>query len=99
MNFFGASMESLTQVLSNLAGRTVLDKTGRTGRYDFSMEIGLPPPPPPGQQMAGSSAGAVDLNMPSIFTVVQDQLGLKLDSSKGLVETLVIDHVERPTDN
>ena len=34
MNFFGASMESLTQVLSNLAGRTVLDKTGLKGRYD-----------------------------------------------------------------
>ena len=49
--------------------------------------------------MAGPSAGAVDLNTPSIFTVVQDQLGLKLDSSKGKVETLVIDHVERPTDD
>ena len=99
LNFFGASMESLTQVLSSIAGRPVQDRTGLTGRYDFSVQIGLPPPPPPGQQLAGPSVGAVDSTTSSIFTTVQEQLGLKLEPAKGTVETLVIDHVERPSEN
>jgi uncharacterized protein (TIGR03435 family) len=99
LKFFGASMESLTQVLSSIAGRPVQDKTGLTGRYDFSVQIGLPPPPPQGQQLAGASVGAVDSTTSSIFTVVQEQLGLKLEPGKGTVETLVIDHVERPSEN
>ena len=99
LRFFGASMESLTQVLSSIAGRPVQDRTGLTGRYDFSVQIGLPPPPPPGQQLAGPSVGAVDSATSSIFTTVQEQLGLKLEPAKGTVETLVIDHVERPSEN
>ena len=99
LRFFGASMESLTQVLSSIAGRPVQDRTGLTGRYDFSVQIGLPPPPPQGQQLAGPSVGAVDSTASSIFTTVQEQLGLKLESGKGQVETLVIDHVERPSEN
>jgi uncharacterized protein (TIGR03435 family) len=64
--------------------------TGLTGRYDIKLEM-----PQPGQSAAN---GAQDPG-PSIFTVVQEQLGLKLESAKGSVETLVIDHVERPTEN
>jgi uncharacterized protein (TIGR03435 family) len=61
--------------------------TGLTGRYDIKLK--MPP--------QSAANGAQDPG-PSIFTV-QEQLGLKLESAKGSVETLVIDHVERPTEN
>lgn len=91
-------IRQLTPNLSRLLGRTVVDKTGLTGKYDISMEWapdesqfpqmpGAPSPPP------SESAGL------SIFTAVQEQLGLKLEAQKGPVETIVIDRVEKPTTN
>jgi uncharacterized protein (TIGR03435 family) len=90
MEFYGAPMETLATVLSNRAGRTVVDKTGLTGRYDIKLEMMEPGPTAPD---ATQDPG------PSIFTVVQEQLGLRLESAKASVEILVIDHVERPTEN
>jgi len=94
LNFYGASMVALAQVLTNFAGRPVQDKTGLTGKYDFTIDkssVGAPQteqgPAPP------SDSG------PSISTVVQEQLGLKLEPAKGSVETLVVDHIERPSEN
>ncbi len=89
----------LATVLTTILNRPVLDKTGLTGNYDFTLTWtpddsqlqtppgGVPPPPPP------------DSNGPSIFTAIQEQLGLKLESGKGPVEVIVIDHVERPSGN
>jgi uncharacterized protein (TIGR03435 family) len=77
-------MQSLTQVLSNFAGRPVQDRTGLTGRYNFFLDRG---------QVTGGDSGV------SLFTVVQEQLGLRLESTKSQVETLVIDHLERPSAN
>jgi uncharacterized protein (TIGR03435 family) len=80
--------------------RTVVDRTGLVGSYAVRLEwtpeaepfisaadvpAGLPVPPPP------ASAG------PSIFTALQEQLGLKLESTRGPVDVLVIERVERPT--
>jgi uncharacterized protein (TIGR03435 family) len=73
-----------------MAGRLVVDKTGLTGTYDIKLQM-MPPGPP-------AADGAQDPG-PSIFTVVQEQLGLRLESAKGRVETLVIDHAERPAEN
>jgi bla regulator protein blaR1 len=96
-----ASMDVLIQVLAPVLSRSVIDKTGLTGKYDFTLEytpelgqlrLGPPgapedPGPPP------------DANGPSLFTALQEQLGLKLESTKGQVEILVIDHAEKPDAN
>jgi uncharacterized protein (TIGR03435 family) len=86
----------LAIMLSQQLHMTVVDRTGLTGSYDFSLQWtpdNLPPPPP------GAEASAPDPGGPSIFTAVQEQLGLKLDSTRGPVKTLVIDHIERPSEN
>jgi len=91
MNFYEAPVSSLAAVLSNLAGRTVQDKTGLTGLYDIVLHrptMGAPSTQPDGIADSGTS----------IFSVVED-LGLKLEPAKGSVETLVIDHAERPSEN
>jgi uncharacterized protein (TIGR03435 family) len=82
------SMTVLTQVLSDIAGHTLTDKTGLDGYYDFKLEWrpDETQPPAPGDP-------------PSIFTAIQEQLGLKLESQKGLVEVLVVDRVEKPSAN
>jgi len=72
--------------LSVLLDRKIIDKTGLTGLFDIHFE--LPPDP-----LAVDDAG------PSLNTVLQEQLGLKLESGKGSVEIIVIDHIERPTEN
>jgi uncharacterized protein (TIGR03435 family) len=66
----------------------VADKTGLTGKYDITLEWA------PSTSSAASEDGG-----PSIFTAVQEQLGLKLEPTKGPVDALVIDHVEKPTEN
>jgi uncharacterized protein (TIGR03435 family) len=77
-------------------GRIVVDQTGLTGRYDFTLnwtpDQGVVPPGRDGGPPPNSS-------WPSIFTAVEEQLGLKLEPGKGTVRTLVIDHIERPSEN
>jgi uncharacterized protein (TIGR03435 family) len=80
-------MTTLVWLLRLQTGRPVVDKTGLTGNYDFELQWSAGDPPP-----ADSAA-------PSIFTAVQEQLGLKLESTKGPVDVLVIDRAERPTDD
>jgi uncharacterized protein (TIGR03435 family) len=84
--------------LSDLARRPVIDKTGLTGMYDYALKfapetagvagpLGLLPGPPP---------AAPDPDAPSVYTAVQEQLGLKLESARGPVEVVVIDKFEKP---
>lgn len=75
----------LASNLGNQLGRIVLDKTGLRGAYDFTVEWDPEP--------AADSAG------PSIFTGLQEQLGLRLESQEGPVEVLVIDSAERASEN
>ena len=88
------SLSQFAAKLSTLTGRTIGDKTGLKGSYDFTLswteERILHGP---------GDAGANPPDRPSIFTAVQEQLGLKLESRKGPVGVLVIDHVERPSAN
>jgi len=99
----GTPIAQLATSLSPWVNRIVVDKTGLTGPYEIDLQWtpdqmpqggpGGPGGPPPG----GSPFPPIDPNGPSIFTAVQEQLGLKLDSTRSPVEVLVIDHVEPPT--
>jgi len=97
----GQTMESLTRTLSGYVNRLVADRTGLTGLYDYELEISpmrmlntAPTTAAPG----GPAAAAPIDDGPSIFESVQ-QLGLKLESTRGPVEYLIIDSVERPVDD
>jgi uncharacterized protein (TIGR03435 family) len=89
-----ATMTSLAMLLRPAVGRTIVDKTGLTGSYRvtlvFDRMAGLR-----GPQTGEPTPGAA----PSVFTAVQEQLGLKLESARAMLETLVIDRFERPTEN
>ena len=90
----GYALADVARNLSSFTGRIVLDKTGLTGTFDLDLTW-TPDQIPQGPLPPG--APPIDPNGPSIFTAVQEQLGLKLDSQKGPVEVLVIDRAERPT--
>ena len=99
LNIISGSVGNMAPMLARMLGRTVIDKTGLTGKYDISLEwtpdeaqlAMMPPdlPKPPPSEMQG----------PTIYTALQEQLGLKLESQKGPVEVLVIDRAEKPTGN
>lgn len=88
-------------LLASRLDRPVIDKTGITGQFDFHLEFS------PANTTSGvSSQDGIDSASvappqegPSIFTAVQEQLGLKLSPDKGPVEVLVVDHVENPSEN
>ncbi|HEY1947386.1 MAG TPA: TIGR03435 family protein [Bryobacteraceae bacterium] len=82
---------ALTQELSKELGRVIIDKTGIDGRYDVTLKW-----TPESDATEGSTPPD---SGPSIFTAIQEQLGLKLESTKGPVQVLIIDHVEMPTEN
>jgi uncharacterized protein (TIGR03435 family) len=94
---FAATVSMLANNLANAVGRPVVDKTGLTAKYDWVLEW---TPDAPATGPAGPDANQpVDSPGPTIFTAVQEQLGLKLESAKGPVETIVIDRVDRPSAN
>ena len=90
-------MQQLAQLLSQRVQRIVVDKTGLTGRYSFNIEFTPDQMPPPGAAPPGVQLPAINPDGPSIFTALQEQLGLKLESTRGPVETLVIDSIDQPT--
>ncbi|HUB28703.1 MAG TPA: TIGR03435 family protein, partial [Terracidiphilus sp.] len=97
----GISMEDFASgVLSRLpetGDRVVVDKTGLTGKYDFDLKWTPESAPRPGTAEADN--GTADVKTPGLFTALEEQLGLKLESQKGSVATLVVDSVDRPTPN
>lgn len=92
------SMSDLAQDLRYSAGRIVVDKTGLTGRYDFSLRWS---PTSDSASATGQSANTQpsDSSDPPIFTALQEQLGLKLEPIKYPLDAIVIDHVELPSEN
>jgi uncharacterized protein (TIGR03435 family) len=90
---FNNSVATLAEELSKEVGRDVIDKTGISGRHKITLTWA----PDAGANPEASSAAA-DTG-PSIFTALQEQLGLKLEPQKGPVAVLVIDHAEMPTQN
>jgi bla regulator protein blaR1 len=97
----GIPMDPLSHQLSQQVGRTVLDRTGLTGKYDFTLDWEPDDPAPmPGNAQGGQpGAPPPDSGKPSLFTAVQEQLGLKLESQKVPVSVVVIDHIEAPSPN
>ena len=100
---YRSSMASIVRMVSMQLGGTVVDETGLTGAYDFTLHFAADESVhsaimlPEGQQTA-DAAGSAD-SEPSIFTALQEQLGLKLEARKEPVDVIVIDHIERPSEN
>ncbi len=94
----GQEMKQLVEQLSVLTGRTVRDKTGLTGRYDFAMKLDLQMVLALAKKM-GAPVPAAAANIPqadgsSLMTALNEQLGLKLESTRGPVNVVIIDSVE-----
>jgi uncharacterized protein (TIGR03435 family) len=83
----GVGLDKLAFCLSDVLGRKVVDKTGLAGNYDIDLKW------TPDDQQQKPDAG------PTLFTALEEQLGLKLDAAKGPVDTLVVDYVEKPSEN
>jgi uncharacterized protein (TIGR03435 family) len=88
----GIPIASMVPPLTQELGRIVQDKTGLTGKYDIQLRWTT-------DDAAPDSRSASDPSAPSIFTAIQEQLGLKLESRKAPVEVLMIDHVDQPSPN
>jgi uncharacterized protein (TIGR03435 family) len=100
----GATLDEFSKMLRPVLNRPVINRTGITGKFDIHIEystegtkfaaiVVMPsdgPPPSPVSDPTG---------VPSIFTAMQEQLGLKLESGKGPVDGFVIDHIERPSED
>jgi len=95
----GAAIDLLVQRLSWEMGRVVINKTGLTGRYDFTLKC------QPGEIRAlpdgdgWANIPKTEDSGPSLFSALEEQLGLKLIAQKGQVGVMVIDEVEKPTPN
>jgi uncharacterized protein (TIGR03435 family) len=90
MNVRGVTMAEAATALSSEVERLIVDKTGLTGRFDFSLTFA-----PAAARTEETDSPIV----PAIFTSLEEQLGLKLVPSKGPVQVLVIDSVEKPSEN
>jgi uncharacterized protein (TIGR03435 family) len=84
--------EFAARVFRDTLDRPVIDRTGIAGLFDIHLEFS-------GSEIAVAAGGVDDNAAPSIFTAVQEQLGLKLSPDTGPVEVFVIDHVEKPSAN
>src|SRR5665213_1569209 len=85
LNGHGIEIESLVYGLSGNVGRLIVDKTGLTGKYDMDLKWSSEDNPGTGD------------SGPSIFTALQEQLGLKLESTKAPVETIAVEHIDKPS--
>jgi uncharacterized protein (TIGR03435 family) len=95
LRFGGLPASQMVQAFSGQSGRMVVDRTGLTGSWDFEINFAIEGRGGPG----GPDVPAPDPNAPSFFTALQEQLGLKVESTKGPVEVLVIDAIEKPVDD
>ena len=89
LNAQGVTIAMIAQELAQDVGRVVMDKTGIEGRFDVDLKW-----TPDDEATAGNADAA-----PSIYTAVQEQVGLRLDAEKGPVEVLVVDRLEGPSEN
>ena len=97
MTAYSMSMQELTRLLvyGGMLNHSVVDKTGLTGKYSFTLTFALPQ----GMRPAARPTDAVPDPEPSIFTALEEQLGLRLQRTTVTFDTVVVDHVERPDAN
>ena len=93
------SVALLAEELAKITGRVVVDQTGVQGRYDLILKWMPDDSAAPRLGDAEVSSAATDPSGPSLFTALQEQLGLKLEPQKGPVRVLIVDHVETPSEN
>lgn len=91
MTATGVQMDSLARFLSSATHMPVVDKTGLKGTYDLHMKWQ--------REEEGQASGLHDQALPTIYAALREQLGLKLQSGKGPVKVLVVDHVQQPSEN
>jgi uncharacterized protein (TIGR03435 family) len=94
LTFENVPLSLLTIEIASFLDRIVEDRTGLTGRFDGHLD--WTPDQFPSDRPA--DLPPIDPKGPSLFTAVQEQLGLKLESARGPVDVLVIDHVEHPAE-
>ena len=94
IRFGGLPASQIARTLSILSGRFVADRTGLAGSWDFTLKFA---PEQRGQPPGANAAN--DSDLPSFFTAIQEQLGLKLEATKGPVDVVVIDGIEQPKDD
>ena len=99
LSFRGMTLEAFSRSLAPIVRRVVIDRTGLAGSYDadFDASAELPPPPPP--PGSGIPNPFDPKNMPSIFSILTEQLGLKLESTRAAIDMLVIDAAEKLVDD
>jgi len=91
----GATLDDVSKLLRRILGRQVINKTGIAGRFDVHVDSS-----PEGTELEAVLASAPDpAGPPTISTAIHEPLGLRLDSGKGLIDALVIDHIEMPAEN
>jgi uncharacterized protein (TIGR03435 family) len=91
----GVSLATFSKFLASQTGRSVTDKTGITGSFDFTLDW----TPDEGAAATPAESGTAAQQFPPFFLALQDQLGLRLEQQKGPVEVLVVEHAERPAEN
>jgi uncharacterized protein (TIGR03435 family) len=91
VQFGGRPLSTFTSVLTTLTQRRIVDRTGLTGDWEFDISF-LPPP----SAITGVEPPAPDPDAPSLFTVLQERLGLKLQAARIPMQVMVVDRVERP---
>jgi uncharacterized protein (TIGR03435 family) len=99
INGQNVTVDMLTDQLSRIVGRSVIDQTGLKGSYDFTLKYLPDTPAPLGRGPESSDAAPSDSQMPSIFAAVQEQLGLKLEAQRGPVDMYIVDRLEKPSEN
>ena len=93
IQFGGRSLAVLINLLTAMTERRVVDATGLKGDWEFDISFNPPAPPP------GIDVPPANLEMPSLFTVLQEQLGLRLQSARLPMSVMVVDRVERPLED
>jgi uncharacterized protein (TIGR03435 family) len=93
IQFGGRPLAALLDTLTAMTRRRVIDETGLAGNWELDISFNPPAPPP------GIEVPPANLDAPSLFTVLQEQLGLKLESTRLPMSVLVVDRVERPVED
>jgi len=96
----GAPISEFVRLLADFLERPLVDETGLAGPFDFELQFTAERSATPGAAVPGGlGASSTPGDVASIFTAVQEQMGLRLDPSRGSVDVLVVDAIERPSAN